>query len=215
MCGRYALFGIDELKKEFPFKDQTNIKPNYNAAPTQTMPVVTENGIELMRWGLIPSWAKDEKIGNKLINARSESVFEKPVWKRIIMTKKCLIPANGFYEWKKITDSKQPFYIHPTDQSLFMFAGVWDSWKHEGKEWHTYSILTTKPNKEMEEIHDRMPVILYREDWHQWLEADRIEDIKPLLVQYGDGELELFEVSKDVNIVKTNSEKLILPVNSQ
>lgn len=215
MCGRYALYDIQELENEYPIPKDFDIEPNYNAAPTQIMPVVTEKGLELMRWGLIPAWAKDEKIGYKLINARSESVFEKPIWKALITRKKCLIPSNGFYEWKKEEGGKRPFFIHPKDQKLFMFAGVWETWKHEGREWNTYSILTTRPNSEMEDIHDRMPLILPKADWQQWLEADLREDIEPLLVPYEDNGLELFEVSKDVNIVKTNNDRLILPINSK
>ncbi len=215
MCGRYALYDLQKLANEYSIPEGFDLKPNYNAAPTQTMPVVTENGLELMRWGLIPAWAKDEKIGYKLINARSESVFEKPIWKAVITRKKCLIPANGFYEWKQQEGGKQPYFIHPKDQPLFMFAGVWETWMHEGNEWHTYSILTTTPNKELAYIHDRMPVILAKSDWQQWLEADRREDIEPLLAPYKDAELELHEVSKDVNVVRTNTDKLIVPINSK
>lgn len=215
MCGRYALFDIRELNREYASTKGIAIEPNYNAAPTQVMPVITQNGLEFMRWGLIPVWAKDEKIGYKLFNARSESVFEKPIWKAVITRKKCLIPANGFYEWKKEQDGKQPFFIHPNDQHLFMFAGVWEEWSREGKRWRTYSILTTQPNKEMEEIHDRMPVILNKDDWQQWLDADRQMDIEPLLVSYKDNGLELFMVSKEVNVATTNNDTLILPINSK
>ena len=215
MCGRYALFDIKEIENDYPLPADYEFVPNYNVAPTQTMPVITEEGMTLMRWGLIPSWSKDEKIGYKLINARSESVFEKPIWKAVITRKKCLIPANGFYEWKKAEDGKQPFFIYPKDQNIFMFAGVWETWKHEGREWHTYSILTTEPNKEMALIHDRMPVILQKEDWSQWLGADDEEDIQPLLYSYSDDGLETIEVSKDVNVVKVNNNTLILPINSK
>lgn len=215
MCGRYTLFDIRELEREYPLPEDFTFEPQYNVAPTQIMPVITEQGVELMRWGLVPVWAKDEKIGYRLINARSESVFEKPIWKAVITRKKCLIPANGFYEWKKESSGKQPYFVHPKDQELFMFAGVWEVWKHDGREWHTYSILTTRANKEMENVHDRMPVILHKADWQQWLAADRREDIEPLLAPYKDDELELFEVSKDVNVVRTNNDTLIVPINSK
>ena len=215
MCGRYTLFNLRELEAEYALPDDFTFEPQYNVAPTQTMPVVTQDGVELMRWGLIPMWARDEKIGYRLINARSETVFEKPIWKAVITRRKCLIPANGFYEWQKEDGGKQPFYIYPKDQKLFMFAGVWDVWKHNGREWHTYSILTTQANKEMENIHDRMPVILRKVDWQQWLEADRQEDIEPLLAPYKDGGLDLFPVSKEVNVVRTNKDTLILPINSK
>lgn len=113
------------------------------------MPVVTENGLLMMRWGLIPKWAKDEKIGYKLINARSETIFDKPMWKGIVKQRRCLVPANGFYEWKRGEDGKEPYFIHPKDQSMYAFAGIWESWNHDGNEIHTYTILTTTPNKEM------------------------------------------------------------------
>lgn len=215
MCGRYALYDLQMLGREYRIPKGDAIRPNYNVAPTQTMPVATERGLALMRWGLVPRWAKDEKIGYRLISARSESVFEKPIWKAIIMRKKCLVPANGFYEWQRRAGGKQPFYIHPKDQELFMFAGVWESWHHEGAWVDTYSILTTTPNREMKDIHDRMPVILHKEDWAQWLEADRREDIEPLLVPYEDSALECFEVSKDADVVKVNNDTLILPANSK
>lgn len=215
MCGRYTLFNLRELEAEYALPDDFTFEPQYNVAPTQIMPVVTEQGVELMRWGLVPVWAKDEKIGYHLINARSETVFEKPIWKAVITRKKCLIPANGFYEWQKEDGGKQPFYIYPKDQKLCMFAGVWDVWKHNGREWHTYAILTTEANKEMKGIHDRMPVILRKSDWQQWLEADRREDIEPLLASYKDGGLDFFPVSKEVNVVRTNTDALITPINSK
>lgn len=179
------------------------------------LPVITTEGLELMRWGLVPQWAKDEKIGYKLINARSETVFDKPMWRSIITKSRCLVPANGFYEWQKRADGKQPYYIHPTDTDLFAFAGIWTRWQYEGRERHTYSILTTEPNREMVNIHDRMPVILHRDDEAQWLAADTREDIEPLLRPYPDGHLDMYEVSKSVNVTSANDETLIGPVNSQ
>lgn len=214
MCGRYALYDTDILDNRFKVEIGEQIKPNYNAAPTQTMPVITDSGLELMRWGLIPKWAKDEKIGYKLINARAESVFEKPIWKSVITRNRCLIPANGFYEWQKREDGKQPFFIHPRDEKVFCFAGIWETWQHDGAEWHTYSILTTEPNREMRSVHNRMPVILHRQNEAQWLEADTREDIEPLLVPYEDNGLEMYEVSKEVNTVTTNNSLLIGPRNS-
>ncbi len=183
------------------------------------MPVITESEsgkptIELMKWGLIPVWVKDPRIGYKMINARSETIFEKPAWRSVIKKKRCLIPADGFYEWKKQSDTKvkQPFYIHPKQFELFSFAGVWESWKDENNnEIRTYSIITTEPNKEMSSIHDRMPVILYPEDEASWLEPSKVtrDDIEPLLRPFEDNGLEIFEVSKDVNTVKNNDEHLI------
>jgi putative SOS response-associated peptidase YedK len=214
MCGRYALYETDELGSRYGVNVGEEIEPNYNAAPTQIMPVVTTDGIELMRWGLIPKWARDEKIGYKLFNARSETLFEKPIWKTAVTRHRCLVPANGFYEWQKRDDGKQPYYIHPKTELTFSFAGVWETWKHDGQERQTYSILTTEPNREMSPIHNRMPVILYREDESQWLNADSREEIEVLLNPYQDNGLEMFEVSKEINLVKNNAAELILPVNS-
>ena len=210
MCGRYALYGIEPLEDEYGLPEDYEGKPNYNVAPTHVMPVVTQDGSRMMRWGLIPKWAKDEKIGYKLINARAETIFEKPMWKSIVTKQRCLIPANGFYEWQKRDDGKQPYFIHPKDQDMFMFAGIWETWKHDDVILSTYTILTTSPNKEMESIHNRMPVILRKDDHDQWLGADTQDDIEPLLLPYGDGILEKNEVSKDVNSVNINDSHLLM-----
>lgn len=215
MCGRYTLHTTDELEDRYRVEVSDAIRANYNVAPSQTMPVITQDGLRMMRWGLIPKWAKDEKIGYKLINARSETVFEKPMWNGIVKQRRCLIPANGFYEWKKQDDGKHPYYIHLKDQAIFSFAGLWETWEHNGKIWETYSILTTSPNKEMESIHERMPVILHKDDEEQWLAADNQEDIQVLLKPYTDGKLDTFEVSKEVNTIKINNDTLIGPINSK
>lgn len=214
MCGRYVLYDLEALYLHYDPPAKFDMSPNFNVAPSQSMPIITQNGIEIMRWGLIPRWAKDEKIGYRLINARSESVFDKPIWKSAALNRRCLVPANGFYEWQRRQKGKQPFYIHPKDQSLFMFAGIWETWQHEDRELHTYSILTTTPNKEMTAVHNRMPVILHKEDQAQWLAADTKEDLEPLLMPYADHMLEMFEVSKSVNVVKFNDNRLIMPINS-
>lgn len=216
MCGRYTLYQTDEVGALYGYDELPgDIRPNYNAAPTQTMPVATAEKLEPIRWGLIPVWAKDEKISYKLFNTRSESVFEKPMWKGIVKRNRCLVPANGFYEWKKTEAGKIPFYIHLPGEKLFSFAGIWETWKHDGKDWHTYSIMTTTPNEEMKPIHDRMPVIIDSEDYAMWLHADTEDEINALLQPLPDGSLEMHEVSQDVNVVKNNSDVLIGPVNSK
>lgn len=215
MCGRYALYGIDEIEDRFEVDLPNILKPNYNAAPTQNMPVITKDGLVVMRWGLIPAWAKDENIGYKMINARAETIYDKPMWKGIVKRNRCLIPANGFYEWQKRADGKQPFYIHLPDDELFAFAGLWETWKNDDKTWQTYTIITTSPNKEMEQIHDRMPVILSRDEEQEWLYSDDKEVQEEILNPLADKSLVMHEVSKDVNVVKTNVEALILPINSQ
>lgn len=227
MCGRYTLHQQAQSLKDRYLLDHApaNIPESYNVAPGQLMPVViTHDGksrLELMKWGLIPFWAKDPKIGYRLINARDDTIFDKPVWRSLILKQRCLIPADGFYEWQKPANPKEhkkPFYIRPRQEELFSFAGVWEAWKDsEGLEWKTYSIITTEPNKEMRPIHNRMPVILHREDEASWLESSRRsrDDIEPLLRPYEDGGLQMHEVSRDVNVTRNNEEKLIYPLNSQ
>lgn len=227
MCGRYGFYKNDEFGERFGVDlGDIDLSDNYNVAPGQTMPVILDRGegkvLELLRWGLVPVWAKDIKIGYKLINARSETLYEKSMWKSLIKSKRCLVPANGFYEWKKDATEpkkKQPFFIHPQEKKLFAFAGLWSSWKDvEGMEWNTYTIITTEPNKEMRNIHDRMPVILSQSDESAWLSHDNDNDrgaIEALLRPYHDGGLTMFEVSSDVNVTKNNDQHLIYPINSQ
>ncbi|GAC1391882.1 MAG: SOS response-associated peptidase [Candidatus Saccharimonadales bacterium] len=228
MCGRYTLTQTEKLTERFHVSAQTlDVPPNFNVAPGQQMPVITGDNaartLDRMKWGLIPSWSKDPKIGYKLINARAETLFEKPMWRSVIRTKRCLIPASGFYEWKRESragkDIKQPFYIHPKDTELFAFAGVWEMWHDvEGVEWKTYSIITTEPNKEMTRVHNRMPVILHPEDEATWLASSSDNDrgvIETLLRPYEDNGLEMYEVSSDVNVTKNNDNTLIYPLNSQ
>lgn len=222
MCGRYTITDPEGLDRRFDMTIGDGFRPTYNAAPSQDLPVITETGegrrLELMHWGFLPVWAKDTKIGYKLINARSESVFDKPMWKRAITNQRCLVPATGFYEWKKLGDGKQLYYIRPHNQPVFAFAGLWSSWRNpEGKTIHSYTILTTSPNKDMEAIHDRMPVILHKDDESDWLNPDMSEpdDIAQYLRPLEDGTLETYQVSKEVNTVRTNDGSLILPINSR
>ncbi len=218
MCGRYTLFGTAALTKRFKLSSRPgDIHANYNVAPGQMMPVVInqngKNRLLIMKWGLVPLWAKDTNIGYKLINARAETVFEKPMWKGSVLHKRCLIPSSGFYEWKvRDEKTKQPYFIHPKDQEMFTFAGVFSAWKDaEGTELFTYAIITTEPNREMSMIHDRMPVILHPEDEDKWLRPSSAtrDDIEPLLRPLEDGALEIYEVSRDVNSPKNNEERLV------
>jgi putative SOS response-associated peptidase YedK len=220
-CGRYTLAtNGSELAKRYNLATLPSLRPNYNVAPGQTMPVVVDHGgksdLVLMKWGLIPFWAKDPKIGYRLINARSDTIFEKPVWRSVILKKRCLIPASGFYEWQKPSEvnkrRKQPYYIHPKRQNIFSFAGVWETWKDSGgTEWNTYSIVTTEPNKEMAKVHDRMPVILRQDDEASWLESSKTmrKDIEPFLHPSEDDSLEMYKVSEDVNSPSNNDKSLI------
>jgi putative SOS response-associated peptidase YedK len=220
MCGRYTLYQADHLSDRFNLvtKPLIAVQDNYNVTPGQNMPIVVGNkagnGLELMIWGLVPSWAKDTKIGYKLINARAESIFEKPMWRSAIEHCRCLVPARGFYEWKVQDDgkSKQPFYIHPKDQDFFSFAGLWSTYKDiEGYVIKSFSIITTSPNKEMTGVHNRMPVILKPGDEAHWLapSLESKEAIQAFLHPYEDDKLDLYMVSPDVNSPANNDEHLI------
>jgi len=160
------------------------------------------------RWGLIPFWAKDEKIGNKLINTRSETISEKPSFKYAFQKRRCLIPANGFYEWRKC--DKQPFYISLKDRDLFSFAGIWEIWKSPaGKLIYSCSIITTSANEILKGIHHRMPVILSKENEATWLTNNGSNSLRDLLVPYPENELQLHPISKAVNTVVNNYPELI------
>lgn len=219
MCGRYSFDKVDEFGERFGIDfDPKEIRPNYNVAPTQTMPVIrTVDGkkkVALMRWG-IPRFIGPGKVKD-VFNTRSDKAFHN--WKKLTMTQRILIPATGFYEWQKQAGGKQPFFIHPKDEALFSFAGIWNAWKNEaGEVVETYSIITTEPNQEMLAIHTRMPVILHRTDENSWLDTanDNNEDtLSEFLLPYEDNGLELYEVSKDVNTASTNEVRLMLPLNS-
>jgi putative SOS response-associated peptidase YedK len=231
MCGRYTLYKSEELVNRFNIDQKDfdelydQLKKRYNVSPSQVMPAVVQkddshNGLDMMRWGYMPVWAKDPRdvFKYKTFNARSEEIFEKRTWKDAIRHRRCLIPANGFYEWKATDTGKQPYFIHPKDQDLFAFAGIWGTWADtDGRKWGTYSILTTSPNKEMRDIHTRMPVIVRPADEARWLDSDSTEpeDIADIMNPYQDDALEIYEVSRDVNTSRIDQDTLVLPLNSQ
>ncbi len=168
MCGRFALFSsVQAIKKYYNYLNEVqDWKANYNIAPSQKIPVIInksgEKNLEFFQWGLIPFWAKDKKIGYKMINTRAETISEKPSFKFAFRKRRCLIPANGFYEWRK--EDKQPFFIQLKDCEIFSFAGIWENWKSpEGDYIQSCSIITTSANDFTEKIHQRMPAILPKE----------------------------------------------------
>lgn len=180
--------------------------PRYNIAPTQPVAAIRQVGrgraLSMMRWGLIPSWASDISIGNRLINGRSETVLEKPAFRESFRTRRCLIPADGFYEWKKAGKEKQPFHFGMKDDSLFAFAGVWDRWRSPGGQMlESCSILTTAPNELLDDVHDRMPVILPRRHHETWLTAPaaEAERLAELLVPFDASYMKRYAVSSLVN----------------
>lgn len=209
MCGRYTLTSSgEEVADLFALLDIPPIPQRYNLAPTQEAAVVRvpEPGatreLSFLRWGLIPAWAKDAKIGNGMINARAESAAEKPAYRSSFKKQRCLIPTSGFYEWKKEGKAKQPFLIRRKDQRPFAFAGLWARWRDPEKgPIDTFTILTTDANEHVRGLHDRMPVILGREDFDLWLDP-KVQDaarLQPLLVPMAGDDLEFVRVSKLVN----------------
>ena len=221
MCGRYSVV-IDEakLRKQFT-KELTGPaggpKANYNMAPTQSGPVITDrqpDRLSEFRWGLVPFWAKDLKIGARMINARREGIEDKPSFRKPIRERRCLVIADSFYEWQRRDGKKQPYRILPTDGSLLVMAGIWERWDPEHLDdvgpIYTYSIITGAPNAEMRPIHDRMPMLLLdSERQSQWLNRDAdLTDVLSLLRTPPDGTLSAYPVSSQVGNVRNNGPDL-------
>ncbi len=213
MCGRYVLkskFGliVDAFSPVVPRFPEELFGPRYNVAPTQEVPVVRESKaegrvMELMRWGLIPFWSKDGKGG--VINARVETLRDKPTFRAAYEKRRCLVPADGFYEWMKVGKEKRPQLIRMKGGGVFAFGGVWERWKSAEKVVDTFAILTTRPNEMMARIHDRMPVIVRKGDYGRWLGEDssRVDDLlEPIAAE----EMEAMEVTTRVNNVKNDDE---------
>lgn len=217
MCGRYAFTKSDDIYDRFDIDNRIELSPRYNVAPTQHMPVIDQpKHVELMRWGLIPHWARDEKIGYSMINAKAETIAEKPSYKKPFRFQRCIIPADGFYEWKQTKDGKIPYFFRLKSGDLFGFAGVYDIWKdHEGKEVKTYTIITTTPNGIVGKVHDRMPVILRKDEEQEWINPDIVEPerLGKFLKPYPESEMEDYEVSTFINSPKNDSPELIKQVN--
>jgi putative SOS response-associated peptidase YedK len=219
MCGRYTLASPTErLAEEFGV-DAASIElaPNYNVAPTQQVAAVLEEGgqrrLEVLRWGLIPPWADDPGIGSRMINARSETAPGKPSFRRAFRERRCLIPADGFYEWQRTNGAKQPYYIHMEDGRPFAFAGLWESWSKGGEgDIRTCTILTTGANALVGEVHDRMPVILAHDAYDVWLDpASERDELTGLLAPYPEDEMEAYPVSRFVNSPSNNDPRCIEP----
>ena len=224
MCGRYTLrVSPAELAEIFAVLNSIEWSPRYNVAPTQIVPAVrpvresSGRELALVRWGLIPSWADDPKIGSGLINARAESVATKPAFRSALRKKRCLIPADGFYEWKAIPSqkTKQPYLITVKDQPVFAFAGLWEHWTSpEGQRLDTCTIITTDANELMSSVHDRMPVILDRTDYDRWLNRDcqDPQEVLPLLKPFPSDRMQLVPVSTLVNSPRNDVPECVVPV---
>jgi len=231
MCGRFTLRApASQIAEQFSLFDAPELRPRYNIAPTQPVPVVRlqpdgegndkpdgERRRELvhLHWGLIPHWADDPSIGNRMINARSETVAQKPAYKAAFRRRRCLVLADGFYEWRKTGRAKQPYFIHLADDRPFAFAGLWESW--EGAD-HSYiescTLLTGEPNEVVRPIHDRMPVILAPDAYARWLDVS-IQDprqLEPLLAPYPAAEMRARQVSRHVNNPRNDDERCIATI---
>ncbi len=211
MCGRFSQRqSAEAIAQTFQVAEVPSLEPRYNIAPTQAIATVVRTPqqegrqLKLLHWGLIPSWAKDPKIGSKLINARAETVAEKPAFRSAFRQRRCLVVADGFYEWQQQEDKKQkqPYYFRFKDESLFAFAGLWERWEdHNGEEIQSCTLLTTQANELMRPIHNRMPVILDPEAYELWLdpEVKKPELLQPLLQPYPTEQMTAYPVSKLVN----------------
>ncbi len=224
MCGRATLLKpikvIEEryqAKLEFPEDASKVIMPNYNIAPTHLHPVLTNEDrdhLQFFRWGLIPFWAKDQKIGGRLINARIETVLEKPAF-RSINKRRCLVPFDGFYEWKKVDKKKLPYRIILKEEKLFSIAGIWSSWKNPaGQKVYSFTLLTQPANPLVAQLHDRMPAILLPEQEVAWLDMDLpAKEVVEMIHPYPADDMQLYPVSIRVNKVKENDASLVEEVN--
>ena len=223
MCGRFTLYhSPDEVAERFAVSEILETEARYNIAPTQNIAVVTQNGARHLgsyHWGLIPSWAKDPAIGSRMINARAETLAEKPSFRTALSRRRCLIPADGFYEWQAapegVKGGKTPTYLHRKDSGLFAFAGLWDEWHApDGSPLRSCTIITTTPNSVAARIHDRMPVILRPGDEAFWLDSAVTDarDLLSLLAPYPAADMEAYPVSRRVNVPVSDDPELIAAV---
>ncbi len=214
MCGRYSIStDPQQLKAQFGDIDiAAPLEHNYNVAPTQYAPVITDEQpqtLQALRWGLIPFWAKDEKIGSRMINARSEGIEDKPSFRGPIRRRRCLVIADSFYEWIKKDGKKIPTRILMKNESLMVMAGIWEVWSKGPAPIFSYSIITCAPNHEMTPIHNRMPVIFpYKDQWEEWLSDLEIDQIHHMLQTPKDDILKTYTVSSQVNSVRNNGPEL-------
>lgn len=225
MCGRFgASFQYRDIKVAWNlYGDFTGFFPRYNIAPSQDVPVIVRNEarneLRPMRWGLVPSWAQGASIGQRMINARAETLLEKPSFKQLVGTRRCLVPADGFYEWRREGRGKVPMWIYLKDRNPFAFAGLWDRWlnRDTGSGLYTFTIITTRANALLRPIHDRMPVIYDAAMGRQWLESTfggPAMDLDLVLQPLPSERMEAHEVSMLVNSTENDSADCIQPASS-
>jgi putative SOS response-associated peptidase YedK len=222
MCGRFVtIIPPDVLAKIFGLIETPLVEARYNVAPTQNVGIVrccddtNHNRFDVLKWGLVPSWSKDLSFGSHLINARSETVAEKPTFRHAIKYRRCIIPTSGFFEWDHNDGKKQPYYIHLVDHSPMCLAGLWESWKApDGSQLETFAILTTAANALVEPIHDRMPLILHPDTFNIWLSQNMHdpEQLQPLYVPFPAAEMAAYKVPDLVNNPRFDSPACIAQV---
>ncbi len=219
MCGRFVLTANPEaIQQQFDLTSAPDVPPRYNIAPTQPVAVISNDNpreLTFYKWGLIPSWAKEASIGSRMINARADSVAEKPSFRSAFKRRRCILPSDGFYEWQERDGKKTPLFIHLEDQAVFGLAGLWEVWRSpEGETVRSCTIITTDANEFMKPIHNRMPVILHKEDYGLWLSPDEepVDVLQGLLKPYDSSLMRAYEVSKMVNRPGNDVPECIAPV---
>jgi putative SOS response-associated peptidase YedK len=223
MCGRYVITSSPEaIRALFRYPEQPNFPPRYNVAPTQPVPIVRiserARGFALVRWGLIPAWVKDPREFSLLINARGETIGEKPAFRNAMQRRRCLFPADGFYEWKADRGAKRPYFIRPRSGGPIAFAGLWETWMGpNGEEVDTACIVTTRANDVLAPIHDRMPVVVAPEAFDLWLDSAKVDaaTAAALIAPAPEDLFEAVEVSTAVNRTANDSADLIEPVGAR
>ena len=217
MCGRFAFYGNSSFGYESFFLPEPPIFENYNITPSQdilairTSPETGQPEYAMLHWGLVPFWSKSAKTKFPLINARSEGIEAKPSFRDPFKHRRCIIPASGFYEWRKVEEQKQPYFVRPVDSRYFALAGIWDHWRGEnGEVINSCAIITTTANTLMREIHDRMPVILGKENLNAWLDPTvRQIDLLTMLEPCPDASIEIYPVSNRVNSPRNNGPECV------
>ena len=221
MCGRFALKAPPRsIQEHFQLQEEVEIPPRFNIAPSQAIAVVRQlpeedlRRLDMLRWGLIPFWAKDEKISYKMINGRAETLTQKPSFRVAFKKRRCLIAADGFYEWHNKGKAKQPLFVQLITGAVFAFAGLWEFWRSpEGNIVESCTIITTAPNELLLDIHDRMPVIIPPEHYETWLQSvTREETLQALLAPYPEEKMEVYRVGSTVNSPKNDMPECIEPM---
>ncbi|WP_152395166.1 SOS response-associated peptidase [Paenibacillus guangzhouensis] len=225
MCGRFTItMTFEELLVRFYIDEADNsfYLPRYNVAPMQSVPAIvndgTRNRLGPLRWGLVPNWAKDQRKAGGMINAKAETLLEKPSYRNLVYRKRCIIPADSFYEWKAVGSKKQPMRFMMKDEGIFSMAALFDTWVNpeDGAKISTFSIITTTPNSLVSDVHDRMPVILRKDDEPYWLDRHQTNPDKllPLLKPFPESTMTRYAVSSTVGSVKNDSPACIAPVEA-